>query len=212
MTDIERLEWRYAEPGPPLFAVSGRMAAVRCLVVVLYVVALGMQLGGAGFVIHDVYRSIRNMRTFKEDWDEGKRIGWPEPIEGALGNWVIRQNEVRNVWRWVAVVLLLGGVLLGFAGNVLSLQVSSANPSTIKPAARHGDADELVRRAAIRTPNLTATSRGVWPNVPGGHSDTRSSASGNSPRMGLFPNTAGPAAGPAACQVLGLGLPAGVLE
>lgn len=39
----------------------------------------------------------------------------------ALVAWVRAQNDISDYRRWIAVGLLLGGLVVGFVGNVVSL-------------------------------------------------------------------------------------------
>ena len=98
---------------------------MRCLVVVLYCVALLMQLGGAGFVIHDVIQSTAAMRKFIAEWKrltETPGLDWPHFKEPVLAELVTVQNV--NAWRrWIPVGSLVAGVILVFLASVLALDL-----------------------------------------------------------------------------------------
>jgi hypothetical protein len=98
------------------------------IVLAVYVVALLMQLGGAGFVIHDVFRSTASMRAFVTEWDKlstTPALDWPEFKQQALADHATRAAEIGNAWRrWTPVGFLLAGVVLGFLGNVLALYIT----------------------------------------------------------------------------------------
>jgi hypothetical protein len=78
-------------------------------------------MSGAIGVIQDVRRSIANMRTLRADWEQAKAIGWPEPAQEAIAKYDLAQNDISDWRRWTAVGLLLGGVAVGFVGNILSV-------------------------------------------------------------------------------------------
>jgi hypothetical protein len=103
--------------------------AVKTTVLILYVVALLMQLGGALGIISDVRRSVANFRQFMNDWEQAMKIGWPEPAQEALAKYAQAQNSISRVRRWAPVVVLLVGVLAAFLGNALSLTLSSVPPN-----------------------------------------------------------------------------------
>ena len=118
--------------------MSGNIAAVTWIVVVLYVAALGMQLGGVYFVVRDALRSRAHVREFMEKWAklEGPHNpnNWPHFKEPVLADWITAENAISDRRRWAPVVVLLLGFGLGFAGNILALYVP-ANPSTVAPVA-----------------------------------------------------------------------------
>ena len=107
---------------------------MRSLVSVVYVLALVMQLGGAGFVIVDVVRNTTAMRKFIATWQEidGTPRDWPEIRQKALADLATARNI--NPWlRWTPVGFLIAGVILGFVGNELSLHVPAAPPAPVAP-------------------------------------------------------------------------------
>lgn len=108
-----------------LVTVSGSIVVMRCLVVVLYVVAVVMQLGGAAFVIHDIVRSTATMCRFRAGWkrlDETPGMDWPEFKQQALAE--LATADTLSGWRrWGPVVVLLLGVIVSFVANVMALYI-----------------------------------------------------------------------------------------
>jgi hypothetical protein len=94
---------------------------MKVAALVLYAIAFILEMSGAIGVIQDVRRSIANMRTFSADWEQAKATGWPEPAQEALAKHDLAQNEISDCRRWTAVGLLLGGLVVGLAGNVCSV-------------------------------------------------------------------------------------------
>ncbi|OBI08550.1 hypothetical protein A5714_01900 [Mycobacterium sp. E2462] len=115
----------------------------------LCALAFALQMAGAYLVIRDVLTSRTNMRIFNDGLDEADRLAedhaarakhaptpsWAQasrlavwqigPAQArqreALVAWVRAQNDICDRRRWIAVALLLGGLVVGFVGNVISL-------------------------------------------------------------------------------------------
>ncbi|OBK02669.1 hypothetical protein [Mycobacterium sp. 1245852.3] len=122
---------------------------MKIAALVLYALASAFQMAGAYLVIRDVLTSRANMRAFNDGLDNADRLAEAHAARAAhaptpaiaevtrlavwqvgpaqarqretLVAWVRAQNDISDRRRWIAVGLLLSGLVVGFVGNVLSL-------------------------------------------------------------------------------------------
>jgi hypothetical protein len=83
---------------------------------VLYIVACALQLGGAALIVWEI---CDDRRTARELGQSIIPVTW-ENVEGAAK--AIVEHLAANQWpRWLGVVLIFGGAIVGLVGNLLAL-------------------------------------------------------------------------------------------
>lgn len=87
----------------------------------LFGLAFALQVIGVVGVVQDVRREVAASRLLAEKLPAALATGWPDPVASVLAEHSTSHGGVTPRRRWTAVGVLLAGVVLGFAGNVVAL-------------------------------------------------------------------------------------------